>query len=101
MNDDEINLLMDIYKLFKKYHPDTFISLAKTISLPEINESLIKILSNVPKYSIPTIQSPSKLKGDKKPRHRSIVSLQDTEPEKYKLLNEFSSDLENKKCYQR
>jgi len=87
----ELDLLVDLTKLLKKHGPDTFKSLATTISSPEMTQQLSSILVQVAKTSRKTEQK-------RRPSiPRSLTALESTEPEKYQLLINFYNDLVAKK----
>ena len=94
-NKTELELLIEIAKLLKKYGPDTFEKLAENLSSPEFLERLISILST-------TARTARLVKKDTQPSERkqtpidvrsSLVALAKTEPEKSDLLIKFYDGL--------
>ena len=83
----ELDLLVDIAKLLKKYGPLTFASLAKSITLPEMVQHLSGILTHVAKIG----RTVSKTKKYSKTRQdvsipKALITLKSADPEKYQLL---------------
>jgi len=92
----ELELLIEIAKLFKKYGPETFESLAANFSSPEFSERLVTILSTTAKIAR-TAQPKGTEQAERKrpPRdfRSSLVALENAEPEKSALLVRFYDDL--------
>jgi len=90
----ELDLLVDLAKLLKKHGPDTFESLAESISSPEMTQHLSRVLTQVAKIArtIPKTKGEAGIKQE--PRiPKSLISLKSAEPEKYQLLMNFYNDL--------
>jgi hypothetical protein len=97
-NQREIDLLIDIAKLLRKYGPESFVSLAKTISSPEMVQYVTTILTQV----VSITRTIPKTKRDFRPKEiisepASLTALKITEPEKYQLLKNFYNDLIGKR----
>ena len=94
----ELDLLVDLAKLLKKYGPEPFESLAVSISSPEMTQHLSVILTQTAKIgrSIPKTKRETGPK-EKPPVPRSLATLESVEQEKYQLLMSFYSDLIAKK----
>lgn len=100
MNDKpELELLVDIAKLLKKYGPETFEALAKTLSKPEFSEDLVTILAKAAKAGYAN-RSPKtdKARGKQPTRdfRSTLVAMADSEPEKSELLVSFYDRLKAK-----
>lgn len=90
----ELDLLVDLAKLLKKYGPEPFESLAASISSPEMAQHLSSILTQVAKTgrTIPkTKRKAEQKRGPSVPR--SLTALESVEPEKYQLLMNFYTKL--------
>lgn len=87
----ELDLLVDLAKLLKRHGPETFESLATTISSPEMTQELSSILTQVARTGRKT--------GQKREITipKSLTALESVEPEKYQLLINFYNDLTAKK----
>ncbi len=96
----ELELLIDIAKLLKKYGPETFESLAKNLILPDFSERLASVLSRAAKIaeSVPSKELKAvKKKTPKKDFRSSLVELDKTDPEKSGLLLSFYDNMIEKK----
>lgn len=94
----ELDLLVDLAKLLKKYGPEPFRSLAVSISSPEMTQHLSVILTQAAKIG----RSIPKTKKETRPKEepsvpRSLAALENVEQEKYQLLMSFRTDLIAKK----
>ncbi len=94
----ELDLLVDISKLLKKYGPETFESLSELILNTEITEQLSQILIQSSK----TARSIQKEKRETRAKQKIsipklLIDLEKIEPEKYQLLMNFHTDLVEKK----
>ncbi len=90
----ELDLLVDLAKLLKKYGPETFESLAESISSPEMTQHLTRTLTQVAKIgrTIPKTKRETGLKQEPSVP-RSLITLKSAELEKYQLLMNFYTDL--------
>lgn len=94
ITEPELDLLVDLAKLLKKYGPEPFELLAQSISSPEMTQHLSSTLIQVAKTArtIPKTKREPRLK--KEPSiPKSLTSLKSVEPEKYQLLMNFYTDL--------
>lgn len=90
----ELDLLIDLAKLLKKYGPETFDSLAELISSPEMIEKLPHILTQVAKMARTTSKTKRKTRQKQAPSiPRSLINLESVDPEKYQLLMKAYTDL--------
>lgn len=90
----ELDLLVDIAKLLKKYGPETFDSIAKLISSPEMTQQLPHILTQVAKIARTTPKTKREAGQKQRPSiPRSLINLESVYPEKYQLLMKFYTDL--------
>jgi len=90
----ELDLLVDLVKLLKKYGPEPFELLAASISSPEMSQHLSTILTQVAKIDHTIPKTKRKTKPRKKPSvPRSLTALKKVEPEKYQLLMNLYTDL--------
>lgn len=97
MNDKpELELLIDIAKLLKKYGPETFEILAERLSNPDFSESLVSILAKTAKAN-KTLTTSKTSTSTKRSRRRdfrsSLMELGKTDPEKSELLLKFYTKL--------
>lgn len=90
----ELDLLVDLAKLLKKYGPEPFESLAESISSPGIAQHLSGILTQVAKTGR-TIPKTRREKGLKQEPSipKSLITLESVEPERYQLLMNFYTNL--------
>ena len=92
----ELDLLIDIAKLVKKYGSETFENLADKISTPEFSERLSSLLASTAKVArqaqMETTDKPAKKKGVRDFR-TSLVAFEKNEPEKSAILLKFYDDL--------
>jgi len=93
----ELDLLVDIAKLLKKYGPEPFELLAASISSPEMTQHLSVVLTQVAKIarSIPKTKRESRLK-EKPSVPRALTALKNVNLEKYQLLMNFYTGLNAK-----
>jgi hypothetical protein len=90
----ELDLLIDITKLLKKYGRESFVSLAESLSSPEMNRHLSNILTQVAKTKETIPKKGRKTVATRRQLiPRVLVNLEKTEPEKYRLLNKFYNEL--------
>jgi hypothetical protein len=90
----ELDLLVDIAKLLKKYGTEPFESLAETISSPEITQHLSHILTQVVRIASTIPKMERKIETKQKPSiPRSLIALMNVEPEKHQFLMNFYTDL--------
>lgn len=94
----ELDLLVDLAKLLKKYGPEPFELLAKSISSPEKTQHLLALLTQLAKIS----RTIPKTKREAQPKQRpsiprSLIALEKVEVQKYQLLMSFYTDLIAKK----
>jgi hypothetical protein len=94
----ELDLLLDLLKLLKKYGSESFELLANDLSSPEATEDLSRILTQVSRKA-KTIRQPEKNRGGKQqhPIPKSLFILEKTDPQKFRILIEFYNDLITKK----
>jgi hypothetical protein len=86
----ELDLVIELAKLLKKYGPDAFASLAASIKSPEFTETLADVLTSIPNIS----RRNKRAKSNKSAKHvDNILAIKDTEPEKYAALSKFRADL--------
>jgi hypothetical protein len=90
----ELDLLVDIAKLLKKYGPEPFELLAASISSPEMTQHLSVVLTQVAKIgrTIPKTERKTRPK-ESQSVPRSLTALKNVDPEKYRLLMNFYTDL--------
>ncbi len=96
MNDKpELELLVEVAKLLKKYGPDAFEKLAESLSTPEFSEQLNIILSTTAKAARSVKKDVQLSEGKQAPRdfRSSLVTLGKTDPEKSDLLIKFYDGL--------
>ena len=84
-NELEFELLIEIAKLLKRYGPETFENLARTVSSPESIEKLISILTTAAKAHRAS-QSKRRTKRTPTDFRSKIARLEESEPEKSHLL---------------
>jgi hypothetical protein len=90
----ELDLLVDLAKLLRKYGPEPFESLAASISTPEMTQHISVLLTQVAKIGRNIPKTKRKVRPKEKPSiPRSLTALRSVEPEKYKLLMNFHNDL--------
>lgn len=94
MRQRELELLVDIAKLLKKYGPDPFELLAKVISTPEMTQHLIELLEQ----SAKTAKTVKKTKKITKKKHKIsipklLLEIKESEPEKFEILTNLYNDL--------
>jgi len=89
----ELDLLIDLLKLRRKYGDRSFELLSKALSSPEMTKQLSEILANIPsKAKTPYVNKKSQLaKNYKVPK--ALVTLERVDPQKYELLLKFFNDL--------
>jgi hypothetical protein len=98
MKDREADLFLEIAKLLKKYGPETFAELAKTLSRPDFLETLVGVLDGTRRIVHPTptkhYTQGSKAKLSPESNLRAFLKeLQEKEPEKVDLLMKFYNSL--------
>lgn len=103
MNDKkDLDLLVEIAKLLKKYGPETFESLASNLSSPDFSGYLIDILSKSARTakSVKINQgASSKKRKTQRDFRESLVELGKSEPDKSKLLLDFYERLVEKAVF--
>jgi len=89
----ELDLLIDLLKLRKKYGAESFELLAKALSSHEITKQLSEILANIPsKVKTPYVKKKSqRAKKDTMPK--ALITLERVDPQKFKILLKFYNDL--------
>lgn len=93
----ELDLLIDLLKLRKKYGAESFELLAKALSSPEITKQLSEILANIPsKAKTPYVKGKSR-RAKKYKVPKVLVTLERVDPQKFELLLKFYNDLVAKK----
>src|SRR5687767_11741141 len=98
MNDrSELELLVEIAKLLKKYGPETFEKLAENLSSPEFSERLTSVLFTTARAAR-SIKKDFSAEPKQTPRdfRSSLVALAKTESEKSDLLIKFYDGLSAK-----
>lgn len=94
----ELDLLIDLAKLLKKYGPGSFESLAESISSPETAQKLSVVLVQVAKIGRTIPKTKRNIRHKKEPSiPKSLIILEKIEPQKYKFLMNFYNDLIVKK----
>jgi len=91
----ELDLLIDLAKLLKKYGADSFKDLAKLLSSQTITQELPQILTKIAQIA-GTIPEKKQKKGKESSSYaipKVLISIEDSNPEKYKLLKEFYDEL--------
>lgn len=89
----ELDLLIDLLKLRRKYGAKSFELLAKALSSPEMTKQLSEILANIPrKVKTPYVKKKSQ-RANKYKVPKALVTLERVDPQKYELLLKFFSDL--------
>lgn len=94
MNDRrEIELLIEITKLLKKYGTETFSRLADMLSTPQLNDQIIVTLTKT--IDISRTLKAEKVETKRTPRdfRSHLVELGSSEPEKFDLLLQFYDNL--------
>lgn len=86
----ELDLLVDLAKLLKKYGPEPFEILARSISSPEMAQRLVALLIGTASIARAT---PQRKRGAAIPVRDSLSALKGSDPEKYKLLTDFHQGL--------
>lgn len=91
----ELELLIEVAKLLKKYGPDAFEKLAENLSSPEFSEKLTAVLSTTARIARSVKKDVLLSEGKQTPRdfRSSLVALAKTEPEKSDLLLKFYDGL--------
>lgn len=92
----ELELLIEVAKLLKKYGPDAFEKLAESLSTPEFSERLTTILSSTAKTACSVkkdVQPSEERKQTPRDFRSSLVALAKTKPEKSELLLKFYDSL--------
>jgi hypothetical protein len=94
----ELDLLLDLLKLLKRYGPESFELLANDLSSPEATEDLSRILTQVSRKA-KTIHQPEKNRRGKRqhPIPKSLFILEKTDPQKFQILIGFYNDLITKR----
>ena len=93
----ELDLLMDLVRLLKKYGAETFGSLATLISSTEISLQLATILTQVATISRTVSKRNVQVKPiGKYPIPKSLAAIKNAEPDKYQLLTDFMIRLTDK-----
>lgn len=85
---NELDLLVELVKLVRKYGPETFESLAAQISMPEFTQRLADLLSTTAKASRAARPSEGHFES-RRPRRNfrsSLLELEKSEPEKAAIL---------------
>ena len=89
----ELDLLIDLLKLRRKYGAESFELLAKALSSPEMTKQLSEILDNIPrKAKTPYVKKKSR-RANKHKVPKALVTLEKVDPQKYELLLKFFNDL--------
>jgi hypothetical protein len=94
----ELDLLIDLLKLLRKYGSESFESLANDLSSPEATEHLSRILAQVPR-KVRAIY-PSEKDRRRKQQYavpKSLSILEKTDQPKFQILTEFYNNLVSKK----
>ena len=95
-NNSELDLLVDIAKLLKKYGPSTFETLSTTLSSPDFLNKLSLLLSksaSAARTSGLNSAQDRKEKNQKTTFRSSLLSLHEIEPEKSTILVQLYDDL--------
>jgi len=94
----ELDLLLDLLRLLKKYGSESFELLANDLSSPEATEDLSRILTQVSRKA-KRIHKSEKNRGGKPqyPAPKSLFILEKTDPMKFQILIKFYNDLIAKK----
>lgn len=95
ITEQQMDLLLDLAKLLRKHGPETFESLAESISSPETSRQLARLLRHGAKIagSIPTTK---RRHAEFKPEPgipKALITLRNTDPERYQTLMNFHNDL--------
>lgn len=92
----ELELLVEIAKLLRKYGPQAFEDLSSALSSPEFSRCLASVLSGTARQAR-SLRPEGYDASDRKQRSRdfrsSLVSLEEIDPEKSELLVKFYDDL--------
>ncbi len=90
----ELDLLVDLAKMLKKYGPEPFELLAESIASPETTQHLSLILTQVAKIGRTIPKTKGKTVSKQGPLiPRALTTLKSTEPERYKILINFYNEL--------
>lgn len=99
MNDNrEFDLLADLAKLLSKYGPETFETLAKSLSAPDTMQSLVKALRDTAIFGQQARLSRRAPNSDKHAGsvHDELVALERFDPQKHELLTKLYQGLQDK-----
>ena len=90
----ELDLLVDLAKLLKKYGIEPFESLAVSISSPEMTQHLSVLLTQIARIARTIPKTKKKTRPKERPSvPSSLTALKSVEPEKYQRLMNFYTDL--------
>jgi hypothetical protein len=90
----ELDLLVDLAKLVKRYGPGPFEQLAESICSPDLAQRLSRILSELSQHA--RMHSASKARSHQRQGPcipKALVDLQEKDPDRYTLLKGFYEDL--------
>lgn len=90
----ELDLLIDLVKLLKKYGPVSFEELAKYLSSQTITQELPQILTKVAQMARTIAEKKQKKEKEQATAiPQTLISIEHSEPEKYQLLKVFYDEL--------
>lgn len=89
----ELDLLIDLLKLRRKYGAKSFELLAKALSSPEMTKQLSEILANIPSKAKTLYVKKKSQRANKYKVPKALVTLERVDPQKYELLLKFFNDL--------
>jgi hypothetical protein len=93
----EIDLLIDLLKLMRKYGSQSFELLANDLSSSQITERLSRILTKVPEKAraAPKTRKSQRTK-QQQPIPKALMALEHSDPQKFEILSKFYRDLVTK-----
>jgi len=93
----ELDLLVELAKLVKKYGPESFEALSDLLSSPVMTQRLPSLLKEVAKESRTNTTVKQEIKNIKRaPTPRSLNNIEESEPEKYSILMDIYNSLNDK-----
>jgi hypothetical protein len=95
----ELDLLLELAKLLRKYGPEAFESLSVSLKSPEITNMLSELLGGLAHEVRKTRDSTKESKGKvgRSAPDKSLTSLKSTDPPKYSLIIDIQTDLLEKR----
>ncbi|MDO8612368.1 MAG: hypothetical protein Q7R32_06040 [Dehalococcoidia bacterium] len=91
----ELDLLVELARLLRKYGPEPFESLSASLASPEYSQTLARLLADVARVGrkAGTKARPSGAERRGEPTRKFLESIRPTHPEKYDVLSALHEDL--------